>query len=382
MKRLFILLLLPMLLLTACKKDKVDASSTKAFQESINDMASSLPTLKQIKFNEALYILKTFGVEGKNDIEKLKNLGALLEGKNVQQILSLADQVAQQNNIAWTSTGPPSLGEMNIFGDEKAAEHDPNDVSASSLAIAVNPIMRDSVNGAQTLQIVPRLLDSKGQNVSFTGAGLETILEVFNNGNKLLTAKNMMQDNNFRGFTLKLSSLPKDKIPDDKIDITVTVKTSAKTYKMSKIGVEVNPNALFTPAPAASTEDTDTSDATTSETTGTETTTAEPPGTDPKNTVSKFLGNLSSQNFKAAYDASQNPVWGSYDRFSNPTSGFGAVKNINVKNISTTSTSSSAASVNATYDVKDKEGKTTSLHVTFGLKNVNGEWKITSYKIN
>jgi len=38
--------------------------------------------------------------------------------------------------------------------------------------------------------------------------------------------------------------------------------------------------------------------------------------------------------------------------------------------------------VNATYDVTDKEGKTTALQVTFGLKNVNGEWKISSYKIN
>ena len=52
-----------MLLLVSCKKDKVDASSTMAFQESINDMASGLSTLEQIKFNEALYILKTFGVE-------------------------------------------------------------------------------------------------------------------------------------------------------------------------------------------------------------------------------------------------------------------------------------------------------------------------------
>ena len=382
MKRLFILLLLPLLLLAACKKDKVDASSTKAFQESINDMASSLPTLKQIKFNEALYILKTFGVEGKNDIEKLKNLGNLLEGKNVQQIMTLADQVAQQNNIAWTSTGPPSLGEMNIFGDEKAAEQDPNDIRASSLAIAVNPIMKDTINGAQTLQIVPRLLDSKGQRISFTGAGLETILEVFNNGNKLLTAKNMMQDNNFHGFTLKLSSLPKDKIPDNKIDITVTVKTTGKTYKMSKIGVPVNPNALFIPAEATPDDETATAGTTTSETSDSENVPAEAPAADPKNTVSKFLSSLSSQNFKAAYDVSQNPAWGSYDRFANPTSGFGAVKNISVKNISTTNTSGNSSTVSATYDVKDKEGKTTSLHVAFGLKNVNGEWKITSYKIN
>ena len=48
------------MLFTACKKDHVDATNTKTLQSSINAMTSSLPTIKQIKFNEALYILKTF----------------------------------------------------------------------------------------------------------------------------------------------------------------------------------------------------------------------------------------------------------------------------------------------------------------------------------
>nr|WP_228438144.1 hypothetical protein [Chryseobacterium sp. 6424] len=53
-----------------------------------------------------------------------------------------------------------------------------------------------------------------------------------------------------------------------------------------------------------------------------------------------------------------------------------------MKNLTTTNTSATAANVNATYDVTDKNGNTTALQVTFGLKNVNGEWKISSYKIN
>ena len=95
-----------------------------------------------------------------------------------------------------------------------------------------------------------------------------------------------------------------------------------------------------------------------------------------------FLNNLSTQNLKGAYETAENPNWGSYETFSNPNSGFGGVKNISVKNMTTNSTSANAASVNATYDVTDKSGKTTALQVTFGLKNVNGEWKISSYKIN
>jgi hypothetical protein len=44
--------------------------------------------------------------------------------------MALADEVAQKNGIEWASTAPPSLGEMNIFGDDKAKESDPNDVKA------------------------------------------------------------------------------------------------------------------------------------------------------------------------------------------------------------------------------------------------------------
>lgn len=380
---------------TACKKDHVDATTTQTLQSSINDMASDLTTIKQIKFNEALYILKTFGVEAEGDVNELKALGQLINGKKVPEILSLADQVAQQNGIEWASTAPPSLGEMNIFGDETAKESDPNDVRASSLSI-LTQLSGDTGNGPTAMQIVPRLVDNAGNPIAFTGAGLETTLEVFSNGVKLSTAKNLMQDNNFKGFHLKFSSLLASKIVDNKIDITVSVKTTAKTFKMSKIGLDVNPSALKVPE-VPKTDSTmieqdpnaviDPSNPTIPPTTTTDPATATPappkqPTADPKNTVSKFLNNVSSQNLKAAFESSSNPSWGSYESFSNPTSGFGAVKNVSVKNITTNGTGTNASSVNATYDVTDKNGKTTSLKVTFGLKNVNGEWKISSYKIN
>jgi len=369
------------LLLIACKKDKVDATTTKTFQSSINDMASSLNTLQQVKFSEALYILKTFGVEAEGDVNELNALGKLINGKKVPEIFALADKVAQQNGIDWTSTGPPSLGEMNIFGNDMAKESDPNDISANSLSVTTKPMAVDSVLGPKSLQIVPRLVDASGKPIAFSGAGLEAVLEVFSNGNRILTSKNLMQDNNFKGFNLRFASLPADKISNNQIDITVSVKTTNKTYKMSKIGVAVNPKALLMPAgnpalnPANPT--TEIPSVITDEPTVTTAPTA-----DPKTSVSKFLNSLSAKNLKAAYETSDNPNWGSYETFSNPNSGFGGVKSINVKNITTNNAGANDASVNATYDVTDKDGKTTSLLVTFGLKNVNGEWKISSYKIN
>lgn len=383
MKRFFFLTLISTLFLVGCKKDAVDGSSTKAFQESINDMSSSLTTIKQIKFNEALYILKTFGVEADGDIAELKALAKLLEGKKVPEIFAMADEIAQKNGVNWSSTAPPSLGEMNIFQNISASETDPNDISASSLQIITKDAAVDSILGAKAIQVIPRLLDASGKNVSFEKAALETTLEVYSQGTKLLTSKNLMQDNNFKGFFMRFASLPREKIVDNKIDVKVSVKTTKKTLQLTKMGININEKALLMPQ----------GNPETSNTTNAENVNNTPeenaPGTDspkiigdPKNTVTNFLGNLNNQNLKAAYNQSDNPNWGSFETFSNPTSGFGAVKSVDVSNVSTKSNTKNTASVNATYTVTDKSGNATALDVSYGLKATETGWKIISYKIN
>ncbi len=391
MKKYYFLFLFSALVLIGCKKDSVDATSTQNFRSSINDMTSSLNTLEQTKFNEALYILKTFGVNAEGEAAEMKALRELLAGKKIPEIFALADGVAQKNSIDWTSTGPPSLGEMNIFDDISAKESDPSDVEASGLSINVKPLSVDSILGPKVLQIIPRLVDSKGKPIDFKGAALETTMVVNSNGSQVTSSKNLMLDNQFYGFTIRLANLPANRIVDDKIDITVSVKTAKKTFKMTKIGIILNPEALKKPVvvveDSSDNTDIENPDANTpvnddaSQNPQNTPVVTKSPG-EPKTTVQNFLNNLSAQNLKNAYDASSNPNWGSYDSFSNTNSGFGNVKKLSVKNITTNSTSTNAASVNATYDVTDKSGKNTSLKVTFGLKNVNGEWKISSYKIN
>lgn len=391
------LLFASLFLVMSCKKTSVDGANRKAFQESINDMTSSLPTLQQIKFNEALYILKTFGVDVDGDIAEIEALGKLLNGKKVPEIMKMADEIAQKNNISWSSTAPPSLGTMNIFGDDKVSEVDPNDVAASALNIIVKPAMSDSIHGPKAFVVIPQLVNQNGEKIEFTGAGLETTLEVFSNGNKLQTAKNMMQDNNFRGFTVKYSSLPVASIIDNKLEVKLSVKTTKKVYQMIKSGIDFNPRAVVkAPVTTEPTEPIDPSlvdpnnpDATATSPdnpSGTATTASTPStpkvSSDPKSTVSKFLSNLNSQNLKAAYENAENPAWGSYDKFSNPNSGFGSVKNIKVNSVSAPITKDNTSTINANYDVTDKDGNTTSLNVTYGLKSTANGWKITSYKIN
>ena len=377
MKRFFLLTILSALFLISCKKDAVDGESTKAFQESINDMTSSLPTLQQIKFNEALYILKTFGVEADGDLAELKALAKLLDGKKVPEIFAIADKVAKENGITWASNAPPSLGEMNIFQNITPSERDPNDIVAASIQINVQAASIDSVVGAKAMMVVPRLLDANGNRVEFDKAALETILTISRQGEKLLTSKNLMQNNQFKGFFMRFSSLPQEKVVDNKIDIKVTVKTSKKTIQMTKMGVDVNPNALLMPQSSENPENLEG----TPEENATGTDSAKVIG-DPQNTVVNFLSNLKSQNLKAAYSQSENPNWGSYETFANPTSGFGTVKSVDVTNVSTKANANNTASVNATYTVTDKSGNATSLDVSYGLKATETGWKITSYKIN
>lgn len=375
MKRLLILTLFTTFFLIGCKKDTVDGSSTMAFQESINDMTSSLPTIQQIKFNEALYILKTFGVDAEGDVAELKALAQLLEGKKVPEIFAMANEVAKKNGIAWTSTGPPSLGEMNIFQNLTPSETDPNDIAANALQVTTKETAVDSIIGPKAILVVPRLVDASGNLVSFENAALETVLEVFNQGEKLLISRNLMQNNNYKGFYLNFSSLPKEKILDGKIDIKVTVKTTQKQFQITKMGISVNPNAL-----ASANGDLESAENTPEEN-------AEGTGItkitgDPKNTVVSFLNSLNSQNLKAAYNQSENANWGSYESFANPTSGFGGVKSVNVKSVNTSSNANNTASVTASYTVTDKSGNTTDLEVTYGLKATETGWKINSYKIN
>ena len=378
MKQIYYLLLPLLLMLAACKKDSVDGSSIKNFQSSVNDMASSLTTLEQTKFNEALYILKTYAVEGEGDLPRLEALAKLIDQKKVPEIFALADETAKKHNIEWESTGPPSLGDMDIFQNITASERDYNDITASSLDILVKPMELDSLGGARALRIIPKLMDDKGNPVEFSNAALQTTMEIYSNGNKLLTSKNVMTGNDFKGFYLKLTSLPADKIVDSSIDIKVSVKTTKKAYQLMKAGVSINSRAL---KPASVSEETPAEAP--ENTTPKEEQPEKPVNIEkPEVVINKFLNNIGSQNLKAAYDASDNPIWGSYDKFSNPNSGFGTVKNLNIKSVSTKSATDKKAAVDAVYQVTDKDGNTTLLNVSYGLKRSENGWKISSYKIN
>lgn len=367
--------------LISCKKDKVDGSSPQAFQSSINDMASELSTLQQIKFNEALYILKKFAVSGDDDLVELQQLSKLLEGKNVQQILALADATAMKNGLDWKSTGQPSLGMTNIFTSIQPQAHDPNDIPAKKIALEIQAIGGADSSLAEGLSIVPVLTDDQGNPVNFSNAGLDATMEVYSGGIRILTSKNIMQSSGFKGFTLRYSSLAVAKIINNAIDIRVTVSTSKRKIQMMRAGISVNPTALKQPVVTVP------SDSVTVVKDSVKSATVVTPATvpaakaDPKATVSRFLSNLNAQNLKKAYEEAQNPAWGSYDRFANPSSGFGAVKSVKLNSIKAEPIVDDKTKVKASYTVTDKNGATTTVNAVFGMTQKNGKWIITSYQL-
>lgn len=361
-----------LLFLVSCKKETVDGSSIKAFQASINDLSSELSTLEQTKFNEALYILKTFAVEGDTDLQKLEALAKLINAKKVPDIFALANDIAQRNGVDWHSTAPPSLGEMNIFQNLEAMEYDANDIKASSLDILVKPVESDSIHTAKTLRIIPKLINNQGEEVVFSNSALETTMEVFSNGERISTSKNIITDNNFKGFSLRLNTISADKVADSRIDIRVSVKTTQKIHRFLKTGIVINENYLK-PVVVAEVEDSIFEERLSEEKSQTE---------HPEKIVGRFLNNIGSNNLRGAYNASENPNWGSFEQFSDTNMGFGAVKSVRIKNVTTIYNNIESAEVNAVYLVEDREGNITLLNTAYTLKSAGDSWKISNYKIN
>lgn len=239
MKYLRVLFIFFIFVLISCKKESIDGSSIKTFQESINDMSSNLTTLKQIKFNEALFVLKNYGVQGDSDFEKLVALSKLIDGRKVSEIFKMADEVAQKNNLEWASNAEPSLGNMNIFEVKKPSERDVNDIDATSIDLVVKETKIDSITGVKSLQVIPKLISSKGSLAEFSNASLEQTTEVYSDGVKIFTSKKILTDNHSKGVFINTSKIALDKIINGTVDIKVTIKTANGYLQANKNGINI-----------------------------------------------------------------------------------------------------------------------------------------------
>jgi|GEM_PF-2272673 len=101
--------------LVGCKTDKINGNSIREFQESVNKMSSGAKTIRQVKFREALHIIKQFGIEEGDNLEKISTMARMLHGKKLQEIFSLADSIASINQLDWSSYSPPSLENIDVF---------------------------------------------------------------------------------------------------------------------------------------------------------------------------------------------------------------------------------------------------------------------------
>lgn len=247
MKYLRILSIFFLFALISCKKYAVDGTSIKTFQESINDMSSNLTTLKQIKFNEALFVLKNYAVQGEGDFQKLEALSKLIDGKKVLEIFKMADEVAQKNNLEWASNSEPSLGNMNIFDVKKPSERDVNDIDATSINLIVRETKMDSISGVKSLQVIPKLISNSGNPSEFSNASLELTAEVYSNDVKIFTSKKILTDNHSKGVFINTSKIGLDKIINGMVDVKVSIKTANGYLQAVKKGINIIGQEMVSP---------------------------------------------------------------------------------------------------------------------------------------
>jgi len=135
MKRWSYTFLFVFIYLVSCKTDKVNGNSIIEFQESLNKLSGGIKTIKQVKLREALYIIKQFGTEESEDLEKMDAVAKMLHGKKLAEVFSFADSIASIHGIDWLSDAPPSLGDMGEILDSYLPIDSANAISEDDLVL-------------------------------------------------------------------------------------------------------------------------------------------------------------------------------------------------------------------------------------------------------
>ena len=102
MKKIILLLSIG-LSLQQCKKDLpiIDSKTEITFNSSFDEIAKKLPSLQQEKLKEALYIIYEYNTKAKTTEARWAIVRQLLDGKNSDEIFTLAETLAKENGFSW-----------------------------------------------------------------------------------------------------------------------------------------------------------------------------------------------------------------------------------------------------------------------------------------
>jgi serine/threonine protein kinase len=108
--------------------------------------------------------------------------------------------------------------------------------------------------------------------------------------------------------------------------------------------------------------------------------TSQAPVRSPKETVQAFYDYLGTQQYREAYDLTDNPSWPTYSGFSSRSKGFGCVDGSNVSYVEEQQNDGHTATVEAEAYMSDPCNGSHTYRFKYTLKMLGNQWKITGSK--
>ncbi|WP_068596664.1 hypothetical protein ACF3NR_06340 [Vaginella massiliensis] len=218
MKRLIIAIIIA-ITFVQCKKDQptIDSQTEITFNTSFDEISKTLPSLQQEKFKEALFLLFEYDTKQATVEARWAQVRRLLDGKNAEEIFTMAEQVAQENGISWNRNQAPYPGGIPKMEKTEAL------ATQEHVGLAL-----DLSNVPNGVKIYPSLIDANGQTINNMDELVATV-DVLSDNVLIHTQKFSIPPQSFDlmsafdGFVLSYDKLDQHKITSNMLDILVRI---------------------------------------------------------------------------------------------------------------------------------------------------------------
>ncbi|MDR1876439.1 MAG: hypothetical protein LBQ84_02305 [Flavobacteriaceae bacterium] len=367
MKKAFLILLSFFFILFSCKKEYtvIDGTSEETFKESMESISSKLTILQQDKIQEAVKLIYKFKTERTEEDKRWEQLYKLLNGKNAEQIFDVAEEIAKENKIAWSSTSMNSLDPSVFNEDIKPLTEEEQKLkqieTATRIKLRFSPVSTDAeLNDG--FYLYPELVDDSDKTVFYTDLPLEFSISFVNNGTVVYVTKRKVASSETgdpslnKGIKIPYAMFDKEKMATTSVDVEVKTNAGDKYLygRLPNVPIDMSK----TREAVSSIEDEINTQVA-------------------LDNVKSFIQNIGSKNYSRAYSLTKNPKWDTEERFSSASNGFGTIDATNLLTTERINTSKDKIIIFALYQIKDKDGKVKTLKQNFILKKDKDNWLIT-----
>lgn len=361
MKRL--LLVASLFFIFSCQSDpaRVDGTNQELFNETIDEVAKDLPIMQKDKFKEAIDLLFEYRTSPNlDDNGRWAVIRNLLDGKNIDEIFSLAEQVATDNSITWNrnqvpfANGIPKRSDIAIV--EAITQEPTSNISRFDFRVE---------QGDDGFVISPFFFGSDGKEVQLDQAITVTV-ELFQGGNVLYTSRAKIDPNSMdalyrsNAIPIKYANLDPSKIQTNHIDVLVRVPHPDK-YLSNRKGITIPMEFV---KGAGEKKDSIVVSKDVSKETSMIT-----------NLSNRFLTNLSKKNYSGAFALTRSNDWSTYQKFSADDL-IKALENAKINDSKILDTDEKVSIVESSVTLADQSTKKYQLT----LEKINNKWFVVHFK--